>query len=114
MSEPKLSKAYYCGDPKRGAAMGRPSHGMPKGKVRLYQLSLDSGGYDNGGAYWGFAGNGNLKYRAFGEGFEYFLCAKNRDEAIDVLRDEFPDIKFIRGKEIRIWKTLEQIRATRI
>ena len=41
-----------------GAPMGRQSDGyletgVPR-CVRLFRVALDSGGYDNGGAYWGF------------------------------------------------------------
>lgn len=41
-----------------GAPMGRQSDGyletgVPR-SVRLFRVALDSGGYDNGGAYWGF------------------------------------------------------------
>lgn len=40
-----------------GAPMGRRSDGyletgVPR-SVRLFRVALDSGGYDNGGAYWG-------------------------------------------------------------
>jgi hypothetical protein len=51
----------WMGDPKRGASHGRPDRvhdplGNPwLGTERLYllRLRLDSGGYDEGGAYWG-------------------------------------------------------------
>ncbi len=48
MAEHKFSKAYS----QYGASMGRPSEAL-EGKVKLFQVRLDSGGYDNGGAYWG-------------------------------------------------------------
>jgi hypothetical protein len=56
MSYHKFSKGYSI----RGAQMGRPEYrNGPDGQVtdaplfRLQRVRLDSGGYDNGGAYWG-------------------------------------------------------------
>ena len=43
-------------DSQFGAPMGRDSYNKPPTKartVRLFLVTLDSGGYDNGGAYWG-------------------------------------------------------------
>lgn len=37
-----------------GAPMGRADTGAtPAQKVRVFRVKLDSGGYDDGGAYWG-------------------------------------------------------------
>ena len=38
-----------------GAQMGRSEYGRPPQKkiVRLFRVKVDSGGYDNGRAYWG-------------------------------------------------------------
>lgn len=41
---------------RRGAPMGRKQYGTParcEGKIRLFRVRLDNGGYDDGGAYWG-------------------------------------------------------------
>lgn len=44
----------WCGDPKRGAAMGRVTiHGAPKGPITVRETVLDSGGYDRNGTYFG-------------------------------------------------------------
>ena len=47
----------WCGDPKRGAALGRPTvQDEPKewdGKLTLHRSYLDSGGYDKNGTYFG-------------------------------------------------------------
>jgi len=47
----------WCGDPKRGAAMGRPTiHDAPvsfDGQVHLRRVKLDDGGYDPNGTYFG-------------------------------------------------------------
>lgn len=50
----------YMGDRARGASLGRASclqvdpDSAPK--IHLAEIRLDSGGYDPGGAYWGFGG----------------------------------------------------------
>lgn len=49
-----------------GAPFGRAAScpGVaPEGKVRLFRVNLDSGGYDDGGAYWGI---GTPLYCAWG------------------------------------------------
>lgn len=46
-------------DISRGAPMGRKSFGaIPEESksVSLFKVKLDSGGYDDGGAYWGLSG----------------------------------------------------------
>ena len=45
----------WCGNPQRGAAMGRASRGNEptSNKFFLCHLVLDQGGCDVGGAYWG-------------------------------------------------------------
>ncbi len=47
----------YCGDPTRGAAMGRPTIQNEskewEGKLTLKRSYLDSGGYDKNGTYFG-------------------------------------------------------------
>jgi hypothetical protein len=71
-------------DCKHGAPMGRSSSGdAPKGRVRLYWVKLDSGGYDDGGAYWGL---GDRLYCAEGEsadgnGYRRFTRASDRNQA---------------------------------
>jgi len=45
----------WCGDPSRGAAMGRGSD-LPldyMGTLTIRHVPLDQGGYDPGGTYWG-------------------------------------------------------------
>lgn len=53
---PDLSPAHWGGDPRRGAAMGRPdkrADAETRSRFSLRRVRLDSGGYDAGGAYWG-------------------------------------------------------------
>lgn len=82
---------------KYGAPMGRRSYGdAPKGRIRLYEVRLDRGGYDDGGAYWG---TGNRLYCAEGEsvdgeGYRRFARAKNRTHA--ALRLRLQDSQLLR------------------
>lgn len=97
MKEPKLPEV--CG--KYGAPMGRrgnPANGEPVGRLRLYRVRLDSGGYDNGGAYWGI---GPPLYRVVGETadeeIDRFFRASSREEAKAIVREEwYPDATFYR------------------
>lgn len=86
---PNVSSQY-------GAPMGRRSYplGLPN-KLRLERVRLDSGGYDNGGAYWGHGDPLYMASGADGEGPEYFR-AKSRDDAKAILRNDHPDVKFYR------------------
>lgn len=91
MRYPELSKAYSS----RGSAMGRPDHvlGLADGaKFRLYRMSIDSGGYDRGGAYWGL-GDSHIgwMYHAYSDGpagrEECFVRAVDRESAkLEVLK----------------------------
>jgi hypothetical protein len=80
-----------------GAPMGRVSRilDIDAGRVYLSRVYLNSGGYDADGAYWGI---GAPLWRAMDQdGREYFLRAKSRDTAKDILREEFgADIRFYR------------------
>lgn len=98
MAELQLSKGYS----KYGAQMGRRSQTPSeyvKGKLRLYQVRLDSGGYDNGGAYWG---HGEPLWRCMGETedpemeIDWFFRASTRHEAKAIVRDSYPEADFFR------------------
>jgi hypothetical protein len=44
----------WCGDPSRGAALGRPTiKGEPEGKITVRRSPLDRQGYDRNGTYFG-------------------------------------------------------------
>ncbi len=94
---PDLGPSGWCGDPKRGASMGRPSV-LPDtftGKLRLQRIRLDQGGYDKGGAYWG---SGNPLYwagSADGE-LSYFLRAKDRTTAKARIHEKYPAATYYR------------------
>lgn len=71
-----------------GAPMGRHSYGIlencdPK-SVSVSKIRLDSGGYDEGGAYWGIPNN---LYYAHDDNYcyEQFVRAWSREEALEKL-----------------------------
>lgn len=71
----------------RGAPMGRHRYGYAPdagGKIRLFRVRLDAGGYDDGGAYWGI---GEPLYCACDQGGEYreFTRAASRRAARDAM-----------------------------
>lgn len=84
----KWSKAYS----QSGSSMGRASYNRPSSKprsVRLFRVRLNSGGYDNGGAYWG---TGEPLFCAMGdedstgeEQYRDFVRARSRAEAMKKL-----------------------------
>lgn len=43
----------WCGDPRRGAALGRLSDELDGDTLIMRRVPLDDGGYDPGGTYWG-------------------------------------------------------------
>ena len=83
-----------------GARMGRrdniTENNFPV-KFRLFEVELDSGGYDYGGAYWG---KGERLFYAFGDGEEerqeYFCRATNREQAKQHVLSYFKNAKFFR------------------
>lgn len=83
-----------------GAPMGRAfSLDAPSGRVSVTLMKLDYQGYDEGGAYWG---TGRDLYRATnGEGWDYYLRAKNHASAVAHLRQKFPGIQFLRNDKER-------------
>jgi hypothetical protein len=77
-----------------GASIGRGyNHQQTDGRVRLFRVRLDSGGYDPGGAYWGLGGP---LYCADGDDFREYLRASDREDARAQLLEKFPDLKFFR------------------
>ena len=64
-----------------GAPMGRREYGQPGPlrNVRLFRVRIDSGGYDDGGAYWGV---GQPLYCATdGADYRRFIRAASREAA---------------------------------
>lgn len=77
---------------KYGAPMGRresrisPDNIPPFKSLALFRVHLNSGGYDDGGAYWGIESNGERLYCLRGPGVQVFCRAKSRAAAIDKMR----------------------------
>ncbi len=77
-----------------GAPMGRSTWpDEPIARCHLFRVRLDSGGYDQGGAYWGTPEN--LWCVTDGQAFRWFCRAPSRREAWKLILDEWPgyDIK---------------------
>lgn len=88
MQFPKVSCAY-------GSPVGRSQSPFLDGhKVRVYRVRIDSGGYDDGGAYWGLGSP--LFCAEDGEGFRQFIRAGDRRSAQVMLRERFEGIVFAR------------------
>lgn len=99
----KLSKV----NTQYGAPMGRlDTYALDLHTDRVFYLArvyLDSGGYDNGGAYWG---HGEPLYRAYSDmdranrtprdRVELFVRAKNRTAAKALVREMYPNSYFFR------------------
>lgn len=87
----------WCGDPKRGAAMGRYSRMDEgpeyEGKFTLRRVRLDNGGYDSLGTYWG---HGEPLYWVANEegSIDYNIRASSRDAAKAEVRFSYPKARF--------------------
>jgi hypothetical protein len=64
-----------------GRATYRPDQPLKPKSVRLFKIYLNSGGYDDGGAYWGLRIKGESLYCALAEDYREFTSAKSREEA---------------------------------
>ena len=78
-----------------GAPTGRPSYGQPITKCRLFRVRLNSGGYDDGGAYWGI---GAPLYCATDDAdFYLFARARDRKAAAEHFERKHPGIAWRRA-----------------
>lgn len=114
----KYDPKSWCGDPKRGAAMGRACvidvedpHEF-NGKLYLSKLRMVDGDYDNLGTYFG--GIGDLWWCArhdYLEGspeyilqaqmggdldIDFIVRAQSRDHAKQLVREKLPKARFFR------------------
>jgi len=88
----------WCGDPSRGAALGRPTiHGvgLVEGKMTLRRVRLNDGGYDRNGTYFG-QGEPLYWYADEGGNVDAMLRASCREVAKDKIRSLFPFVRFYR------------------
>ena len=86
-----MGKQFEQVNTTRGAPMGRHDSGRldtaePK-SIRLFRVKLDSGGYDDGGAYWGHNPCGQILFCAIDTwGNRRFAWATSRERAALILR----------------------------
>jgi len=102
----------WCGDPRRGAAVGRGDlHGDPdfEYKFVLRKVRLDGGGYDSNGTYFGW-GQTLYWYASVNheggldkdgdpievQAVDAMLRADTRDEAKAEIRERYPNARFFR------------------
>jgi len=89
----------WCGDPKRGAAMGRPQvQDEPEGytgKVYLRKVRLDAGGYDRNGTYFG-AGGGLYWCCSAENSIDFMVRAWSRADAKRKVHAVYPKVRFFR------------------
>ena len=89
----------WCGDPKRGAALGRHSYlGSPlfDGKFLLRGIRLDRGGYDCNGTYFGVGQPLFWFASPHEDGIDDVLRATNREDARQQILKRYPKAKFFR------------------
>jgi len=87
----------WCGDPKRGAALGRSNvvGKYDESKLTLRRVRLNSGGYDPNGTYYGFGEP--LYWCADGAGeIDFVLRAADRKAAKKQVRVYCPGARFLR------------------
>lgn len=91
-----MGRQFSDVDCKFGAPMGRAVSGYRLvAPARLFQVNLDRGGYDDGGAYWGLGPP--LWCGTDEEGHRQFTRASNRSEAAFLLGLKVEDLKVKRG-----------------
>ena len=80
-----------------GAPMGRSRAAVSEvtEKVRLFRVNLDSGGYDDGGAYWGI-GPPSVYCAESDDGYREFFRASSRDAAKAEVLELHPEARFYR------------------
>lgn len=82
---------------RNGAPMGRHTVGdldKTRRSVRLFAVNLDSGGYDDGGAYWGWRQPGERLWCAIDrDGDMQFTDAATREQACFLLDIPFTALK---------------------
>jgi hypothetical protein len=82
----------WCGDPTRGAALGRPTIRGESDVLRITRTELDEGGYDENGTYFGI---GEPLFWVSSEDGEvdYMLRAENLEAARKKVLKLYPEAK---------------------
>lgn len=87
----------WCGDPKRGAALGRHSYlgnSNFDGKFLLRGVRLNQGGYDCNGTYFGVGQPLFWFASPHEDGIDDVLRAANREDAKQQILKRYPKAKF--------------------
>lgn len=80
----------WCGDPRRGAAMGRITRkGELEGPLTVKEVYLYDGAYDRNGTYFG-AGDRLFWVASNDSEVDYIMRAANRKVAIMVALEDYP------------------------
>lgn len=91
----------WCGDPKRGAALGRPTIlGQPEGHIVLRRVVIDQGGYDFNGTYFGH-GQYLYWYADTGGNVDAMERAEDYDEALQIVREAYPGVEIRKADDIQ-------------
>ena len=92
----------WCGDPRRGAAVGRHSihRAEPEGKMTLQKVRINGGGYDRNGTYFGVGGEPLYWFADAGGNVDGVLRASSRAVAKVLVRALFPETE-LRGRFYR-------------
>jgi hypothetical protein len=88
----------WCGDPRRGAALGRPSVRGERdfaGKLVLRRVRLDSGGYDPNGTYFG-VGTPLYWFASEDGSIDDMTRADSREAAKAYVGAMYPNARFFR------------------
>lgn len=83
----------------RGAQMGRcdirPENVTAPIKLQMERLKWVDYDYDSAGCYWGRS-NGDFIFCAWKDNTKVFVRAKSRNQAKQLVREQFPKAKFYR------------------
>lgn len=83
----------WCGDPSRGAALGRPAIlGTPQGVITVRESPLDRQGYDRNGTYFG-GGLPLFWYSDEGGGVDAVERAADAEDLARALRERYKHVK---------------------
>lgn len=91
----------WCGDPKRGAALGRPSIHADRdfsGEIFISRVSLDEGGYDRLGTYFGI-GDPLFWYRSENGEIDAMVRTKDFKDAKKQILFAYPKANILKGEE---------------
>ncbi len=92
----------WCGDPKRGAALGRPTIlGTPEGVITVRESPLDRQGYDRNGTYFGH-GQTLFWYADGGGNIDAMERGSDAVEVANELRLEFPEAEVKIGEPLSL------------